>query len=485
MNKKCLGIFYSQDELSAILIEKNGTSYSILHSQSVQLEAHSDQDKPESDADDHRLQDIALDKGLASIAASVIDDKGRLPDTALALASDQYHIMDYHSAFENTKQIDETLRFDIEEEFLENTEETCICFDKKPTSEQGSDIAIYATNREQLSKLTNSFDLAGLDCLIVKPDIVAWSNYLAKQEVVGSGDNYLVLGRCANILYFIIMDANHQVVSSRSLMCPVRIPAEQYRSECQRFIVTLPEKFRPQKIYYHSHDIDVDELKKAVSALGMTIEPLQEEDMKNAIAMGVAISWIESESLDDFRADGLPPRSLMAKKQKAFIGLSASVSLLFLMVILLTGWYGARHEGNIDWVTKRYREIFKELRPNDRVPRSEKNIKSVIASMRNSLSKKSSMNSGNGLAKSASPTFQKILGVLVELPEKDLLIEKLQVSDNTAILSGSVADIGGKVELDKIIEKYDLNIDKWDVSFSENRRSFNISMQTNQEKTRK
>ena len=234
----CLGIHYSPEALRAVVVEKRGGGgYRPGESWRIAAEGGAGADH---------------DEQLVARAAAQMGEAGRNPAVAVALGGRLYQTELHHSEFEERKQLDQTLRYDVEEDFMMDLEETAFCYQVRPGSGAGTDVLVYTTAREPLAALLERFDEAGLDALAVEPDLAAWVRYLA-----GAGDVELrgptaALGWAEGVLYLLLVDGDYGPIMARSYVCP---GAEQaggmLGTEMKRTLALLSKEERPGRILYH------------------------------------------------------------------------------------------------------------------------------------------------------------------------------------------------------------------------------------------
>ncbi|MCK4628416.1 MAG: hypothetical protein KAT56_05395, partial [Sedimentisphaerales bacterium] len=276
---------------------------------------------------------------------------------------------------------------------------------------------------------------------------------LKKQEELPPGMPVTVLGRAADTLYILILDKDHQPVLTRSEPCvSAEMADELLRCELPRSLAQLSEDQQPKHLLYHADGLNIKNIKELAGS-DLEYRGVQEPDMAAACAAGVGIGWLSQEDRSDFRADGLPPRTLVVMKRRGLYGLSAVLSLLLLVWILLMNLHGQNYQSQESAALIEIKDAYGQVYPGQKPPRNPSQIPSRIRRRMTEVEDKYSTLTVKTLPDSASSTLMLVFGVLNELGEEfDLGIENLSVYANASTFVGSVANMKDLELLCKAIE---------------------------------
>lgn len=480
----CLGIHYREQAFTVARVEKKGDRYETTFLQDIPIDVSSETDDDNENGSNQTRALESLHRSLTTLAGDpLVSSVTHLP-VVLALDGSLYHTQAHHSDFADPKQIEQTLRFDIEEDALLDSEAVFLCYQKLPTTGAGSDILVFSTPRDTVEQLASGFEQNQLDSLAMVPDVVGWLHYLTHREQLPPDESALVLGRSRDNLYLLITDQRHQPLQLRCFSCPgeedlVRLVT----SEVRRTLALLPGDTCPTQLLLHREGLPESFIKLLARDLDMPIGQLEETNILRAFAEGVALGWLNRQTTADFRSDGFLPRTLEKVQKKAWLSLSAMTTALFLVLLMVLNLHSSQHEQCITDANNEMLAVFQETYPNEKPPPFEKIRKSLSARLKN-LKENNQVPSSQKLAESAGSTFYLLLESLDSLPPKfDLALDTVRVGNNTVDLSGTVANIEDQVKLDEAFNQNDrFIIDKWSLNIaSTNRRTFNMSLRIKQD----
>ncbi len=510
--KRCLGVHYTETQITAVLVEQEGTEYRFGRAQKLSVyETSTNNAETESPPATNESADSG--PGNADSANTGPNDSGqselieqlkqllnleneKAPPMVLSLNGRLYQSQPYHSQFSDKHQFDQTLRYDIEEEFAADADLLALCYQQKPAAEAGTDLLVHTIPRARLEEILNRFEQVGLDALTAEPDVVSWLHYLKKQEELPPGMPVTVLGRAADTLYILILDKDHQPVLTRSEPCvSAEMADELLRCELPRSLAQLSEDQQPKHLLYHADGLNIKNIKELAGS-DLEYRGVQEPDMAAACAAGVGIGWLSQEDRSDFRADGLPPRTLVVMKRRGLYGLSAVLSLLLLVWILLMNLHGQNYQSQESAALIEIKDAYGQVYPGQKPPRNPSQIPSRIRRRMTEVEDKYSTLTVKTLPDSASSTLMLVFGVLNELGEEfDLGIENLSVYANASTFVGSVANMKDLELLCKAIEAKGSQLEIATVNHQKtgsgspkdptNRRTFNVQLRVKKKTQRK
>lgn len=446
----CLGIHYPGAGITAVLLRKDRH-----HAQRTAVYRV-------SCSKDNRQEELA---GLMELLNEQLKADSRTkPPSALALGGSFYQSQFHHSEFSDARQIRQTLRFDVEEDFAANAENLALSFQYVPCPGPGADLIVHTLDREKIQELLPHFDRAGLDALRAEPDIAAWEHYLKDHPDLPGDEPLLAVAWTAGVLYTLVLDQDRQTVLARTYLCSTSAYAHEILAqELKRSLLQLPDNKQPRRLLYHSGSFTRDQINQLQRQFNLNFQPLEEPDAAVAFAAGAALSYFNSKSNADFRTDGLPPRTLVVAQHRALYGLSGAVCALFLALIIVFHAYTGHYLQESADAQQRLEQAYCDTNVGQKPPRGT-NVVRRLRTQLNRLRSESRSRTSRMLPGSASHTLTLILQALDTLPfDFDLQFKSLTISEDTATIRGSVADLEQRVELDNAIRIHpQLQRGNWD-----------------------
>ncbi|MHA1565362.1 MAG: hypothetical protein ACTSX7_08635 [Alphaproteobacteria bacterium] len=436
-NDKCVGIHYSSTGITAVIAEKHGTAAEVLERVTVPVETGASTE-PEVPA-------------LAQLADQLRRHEEKMPPAALAVAGAFYQSQFHHSEFAEAKQLAQTLRFDVEEEFMIEAESAAICYQRLPTAGAGSELIVHIANREHMAGLLPHFDEAGLDALLSQPDLAAWLTYLKHQEQLPADEPILLLAWVAGTVYLLILDRERQPVLARSYHCDSAEHAQATLvCELLRSLALLSPDQKPTAIFYHADGFSDEQIEQVSQATKLTCRPLSEPKAAEAFALGAALAWFDEDTTADFRGDRLPPRSLITAKRKGLFGLSGAICVLLLVMVIVLKAHQGRYESTGKEAQEAAVVAWKQTNPAQR-RRSTQTYSSLLKRRLNELKARSRTQATQSLPTSTGHILMLLLQQLDTLPADFALRIKavnINVKAGTATLTGSVPALE---DMDKLV----------------------------------
>ena len=475
----CLGIHYSGLGVTAVLVVR----------QKGRLSA---QQAYRHDADCHnstmgQLDDESAPAAIDGLAADVGRDHVRKPPVALAVGGRLYQSELHHSEFKEDKQLAQTLQFDIEEGFMEDSETMVLSYQRRPSEESGSDLIVHVARRDEVEPLFSCLERHGLDALTAEPDLAAWLHYLRKDDALQVGEINVVVAWADGELYTLILNAACEPILARSLVCPEATQAgAAIARELPRTLALLGSEQQPQRILYHADGIDPAGIESLARRLQCATGQLSEPDARKAFAAGAAMGWLEGQSVTDFRADGLEPRTLVHARSKAMYGLSGAAAGLLLVLIVILHAHAARYAGVYKGADENMMTAWKMTHPGQPPIARRSQIKVSMAALKQQVLNSNQGQSASLLPDSAGSTLMLLLQTLDKLPtEFDLQIKSITAGADYIRLAGSVPDLRDRAEIDAVIaDTPELAVTNSDFtqittgsrSNGDKRRTFNMSL---------
>lgn len=475
-NNICLGIYYHRDGLTAAPVIKEGQAFRLGSSLKWASVVEG--------AEEGELSTIER------LSVQLQQEQLKLPRVALALSGQFYQVQFHHSKFAESSQLDQTLRFDIEEAVAGEAESLLLCYQHRRSGGAGSDLLVYTAEKGPMVELLGEFERAHLDALVAEPDLAAWVHFLKHESALPAGEGAMVLGCAFDSICLLAVDGQHKPVLARSFLRPrngAKSQLELLGCELRRSLSLLHEDQQPQRLFYHSDGFVKSQIEGLSRESGLACEQLAESDASRAFAAGAALGWLADEERTDFRADGMEPHTLKEERRKGWFGFSASISFLLLSLVIVLCGHLSNYEGQSEKAGADMLAAWQQTHPGQKPLRSVAQIPSKMRAQLKELRRQSAQQSGPVLPDSASHTLLLLLRALEKLPKGfDLEIDSLRFSADSLIFSGSVRNLGQLEEFVKAISSSEsrLEIVNWDFRHSgsgsasdpSNRREFNIPL---------
>jgi hypothetical protein len=482
--KSCLGIHYTNTEITVTFVEKQGSQMRITPPWQISAENVGQKDATE------------ISPLISELAMDLNQRYKPVPPVAIALAGNFYQSQFHHSQFENAHQLEQTLHYDIEEEFAIDAESIALCYQNSPHEESGSNLIIHTVARNKLTPLLNQFDKAGMDAMAAEPDIAAWQSFLRFSGELPTDRGCVVLGHSGETVYILILDKNQKPLLTRTFPTPAQ--AELYqtlRCELARNLASLNEQQTPACLLYHSQGIDSTEIGNLAREMDLRCQKLTEPSVINACAVGVAVGFLDKRIDADFRNDNLQPRTVTVAYRKSLYRLSLAVCVLLLAWIvsmavsahryskiktqaeedIRKAWVKALHNEDYPVEQKDVQEMlglkekqkatdaaliqeWKKKYPDQDYPVNKVKIKRMLTDRKQETYTKYHHSAAAAASSdSTTHTLLLMLNVINKIPEEiDLRIENLNLTPKGIdAFSGTVSNLGQLDQLRTIVEAPD------------------------------
>ncbi len=400
-------------------------------------------------------------------------------ELSLTLSGRYYQNQFHHSEFSDEKQLRQTIRFDVEDEFTVDVDSLALCYQRLPMGESaGSDLILYTVERDWLEPLLSELDAGGCDALTAWPDIAAWLSYLQKTEQLVPGESVLVTAYCYGVLYILLLDAEQKPILARSVVCSAGQDLSALLiAEVQRSVDMLVDDQQPGRMLYHGSGFTSDQIGTIRQATSLQCEPLKDDDAAVAFAAGAAMSNLSGHPAVDFREDGMRPRSLTESRGRAWYGLAAAVTLLMLTLLGVMKIHTTRYLGAKAAADEQIRKAYVEVM--GKKPGPSASIVKHIRTEYKELRAKTRAKVDRSIPDSASHTMTLVMGALANLGEDfDLDVQSLRLKAENVMLSGSFANMASQIKFDNAVNEVEqLKVERWDfVDTEESRQNFNTTI---------
>jgi len=459
-----LGIHYTDSNATVVWVQKQDKHFSIAPVAAVTAGT--------ADNQPGRRESSGPAESLSMIEQLALQVKQQAPahvPVVLSMSGDLYQSQLHHSQFEQPRQIQQTLRYDIEDEFAIDVESVAFCCQTIPSDSAGTDLMVFTCNRDILQPLLNQFERADLDALVAQPDVQSWLHFLHHQAHLPADQSCVVLAWANDTIYMLFLDRQHQMILQRSFPAPPDQVAELLRVEWKRCLFSLSDSQAPTHLAFHPQGLDQKLIESLAQQCDLQCHPLPALDFATdatdacpVFAAGAAIGYLNLEHSVDFRLDNLPSKTLTRTRHRAVYALVASACAFMLAWIIVLNTYAQKYQSMTRQTDSDIRKAWEIAHADIPFPIETKNlkqshlekIKRMIRQRQDNVFRMYRPQSGRTAPDSAGNTFQLILETLNQLPDDfDLKINSLGVNpEKVYTFSGSVRNLQSFEILRNIIQ---------------------------------
>ncbi len=426
-SNRCLGIYIAPGRITAVAVDKSGSQWNSAGVVTVS----------DSDLSDERQGDIT---SLIELLADRVTGKfPNVSQVAITLDSSYYQSQSYISQFDDLRQIRQTIRFDIEEEFAIDAEGVTIAYLPVPTDKPGTRLMVYTGDTFRLLELFGSLETAGLDALAAEPEIESWRHWLDQNREKGN-ETSITLACLNDGMYMIVQDQTGNPVVMRSFPLPRQSDfVEMAAAEIRRSIMTMDDM--PRLIYYHSTELDNSAMQDLAARLSMTARPVTSPPMNEVFALGVGIGMLDKQIAADFRQDNLPSRTAQRSQNRSMWSATAAVCTFLLVWIGVVFFHGRQYQSFAQMAGKDIDTAWRKSVPNQEIPK--RNIDKILEGELTKLRRQFRGQEVEYISDSAGQTLMNMLLFLNQISDDiGLQIEKVSVNpEGVYAFSGSIKDL--------------------------------------------
>jgi hypothetical protein len=286
----------------------------------------------------------------------------KFSDVAVALDCSMFMQHNVHSKFNDPKQIAATIRFDAEEVLGMDITDLAIAFKVTSSSQDGSSLTVFTTQKKQLSDILISLQSNNIDPVTIEPDVNCLSRFILHNVSLPPDLHSLFCVLSDSSGYFIAFAESQEIPAMRTFL--VR-PSQERNELLAREVPTttaLVESDKPinsVKVFDSTGSIDYQQLGKRLGIEAGSVDlvaaaaagPGALADCANpvgfVIAYGAALSHLEKAQSVNFRSDFMPYEGKKVRLQKAM-----KISSVCVVVLTLTA--GVYFQLQL-WQQNRYR----------------------------------------------------------------------------------------------------------------------------------
>jgi len=269
-------------------------------------------------------------------------------DSEVAVALDCAMFMQHniHSEFTDLKQIAQVIRFDTEEALAMDITDLAIAFKIISSNQNGSELAVFTTQRKELSDIIISLQSNNIDPITIEPDVNCLSRFISQNISLPQDLRSLFCLLSSSSGYFVALAKSQEILAGRTfLVSPTQDRDEMLAREVPltAALVGTDEPINCIKVFDSTGSVNHQQLGEklgietgsvdlAAAATAPQILADCAEPVDFAIAYGAALSHLEKARSVNFRSDFMPYQGKKVRLQKAIKFLSVSISVLTLAV---------------------------------------------------------------------------------------------------------------------------------------------------------
>ena len=444
--KSCLGIHYTEDCITAVLVRNDDGAYKLGDALKLEL-------------DNGEEGGTTL---IEQLKQAINHGQEKPGGVALSLGGRFYQSLSHHSRFSDTRLLNQTLRYDIEEEFAGDADSIALCYQIRSGKETGSDLLVHTTDRKRLSNILSEFEQADLDAFVAEPDIASWIHYLRNEGELSQREPVVAVAWSGQTLYILALDSQCRPVLTRSMPCASGAEAaDLLNSEFLRSLAFLSDSDQPRSLLYHPDQLEDKLITSLAAGYKLQVCKLRQTDLSSACAAGVAIGRLGQEVQADFRGDGLLPASLLRARRKALYVAAAALSFFLFMWIILMNLYSGNYQEIKSLAVDDMIAGYKTAYPGEKPPRNLLQIPRRTRLRLRDVEEKYRGKSIKTLHDSASNTLVLFFEALNKLPEEfDLSIDIISANaEAVSTFDGSVPRMKQLEELRNAIAENDTQLE--------------------------
>ena len=358
-----LGIYLSKDKALAAVVSTAG-QLKVLECFSVAMQANAEQDCPSL---------------AAQISAELSSRGAEFESVSIAIDCTLYTQHDVHSSFNDYRQIEKTIKFDVEEVIGDDANKMAITFSIVKSEDNGSIVTVFSSPKRELTTILKDFQSHGLDPEVIEPDIVAFARAVSNEMKDDSEHSPVFVAFNDKICYNALINSPHSTPVVRSFLYAdssdkAKLLNSQLRLTLARESISVPA----DTICVFGDDIDREKLAQISGLLVPEPKDMLKEsstlfdsttttDISTAIAAGSSMAYI-AKRVVDFRADFAP---YQGKKRIAEISLRvlALAVSIFLAVFALTHTLNIiRIKGDIAKIETRTQQEYESAMKGAKMP---------------------------------------------------------------------------------------------------------------------
>jgi len=475
--KNYLGIYLSKDKASVVCLGVEGGNHNLLGCFSVSVEEQEEQ-KPQELS---RL-----------IAGGCADRELKFSEVAVALDCAMFMQHNVQSEFSDPKQITATIRFDAEEALAMDITDLAIAFKITSSDQTGSELAVFTTQRKQLSDIILSLQSNNIDPITIEPDVNCLSRFIL-QNIPPPQDSHSLFGILSSSSgYFIAFAKSQETLALRTfLVSPKQDRGELLAREVPiaSALAGTDKSINYIKVFDSIGSVNCQQLSEKVGIETSLIDPVkaaatQPEVLADcagpvdfAIAYGAALSHLEKDRSANFRNDFMPYQGKKVRLQKALKFLSLSMIVLMLAVGLYFQLQLMQKNKYRNRLRKKFEKEYSAVMFGKKAPPKTSPVKKLAGELRRIKDLKSGQLSITG----EEPISAKLTRVLEAFNkcagQTNLNIDSISITSKNVSIAGDTSSRRNTLKLFEAIKKENLEILQQQLNAKGGRDNFSITVE--------
>lgn len=488
-----LGIYLARNSATVVVLHARHQTPTILTSFTVT----SAPDKQTSPPDDDDVQQSSI-----PLPARIIQDLNErnivFTDAFIALDCSQFSQHRLHSEFTDSKQIAQTIKFDVEAVAATDAAELAVTFRITSTDQSGSDLAAFTGNRKLLEEILADLQQNNIDPITIEPDIICLVRFLLLNlpESDRSSTLYVIISR--NCCYIVNLSQENQIRIVRSFLVTrsqnkTDLLATQIPITIASNLNSVSEETTIDSLVIASdcQDIDYEALSERI---GLTIQQIDltqiaavdpvvmadcDSNTNFAIATGAALADVSKNIRTDFREDFSPYLGKKLLIQKSLRLLVVSLTILMFAVAGFFQIKASQKNGYTAQLKQKMEKDYSAVMFGKKPPNTRESIASILGRRRKELEQKGA---GASFAddKSVPAKLTYVLQAFNSVPKNvKLNINNITVSSKNVRITGNTNSRSGTMKLRDAIKKHEkLKLDSESVKDSGGQSSFTINVKS-------
>ena len=333
-----LGIYLKNNSAQVVLITHKGHTYSVLDSFVVSL-----------------LDNEQNEKTIGQLIAEGISAKNfDYEYVAATIDSSEFTQYNIRSEFIDTKQIEQTYRFDAEEQMATDAFEQVMSYTVTDQNESGSKVTVFSALKNRLSSILKDLQSNGIDPVMIEPDAICLSRAISSKTECSDKAIYTIISD--EEFYVSVISEARKYVYVRSFM----LDGQNNKSKLigKNISLTLsamPVEWNVESVYYQSC-FDPEEFSYLESKFSGGLKAVEgvskPDEVSLTIAAGAAMSGFDRSFKADFRREFSPFKGATEAIRKTLRIASICVTI----VLLALSFYVYNQMGQVKGKTSQLNE---------------------------------------------------------------------------------------------------------------------------------
>jgi hypothetical protein len=398
---------------------------------------------------------------------------------------------DLHSEFKEIRQIDATIHFDAEEALANDVSEVSIAYEVVSKDKTGSELAVFTSKKEVLSRLIYALQGRGIDPVIIEPDINSLVHYLTAAQIAEdeSKSFYALLSKQNG--YFLTSIGEDKKFFRRTFLAKGRDDRGKLLARelsLTSAMISGGQGVQSYKAFDSIEKVDCESLEGVLGRPVSLFDPAEhaggqesltdcEDAVEFAIAYGAALACTAKSGIINFRRDYMPYMGKRLRLQKTikFLGVAATILMIGI------GVYGHLELMNRKKPYDADRKIFEEDYTAVMMGKAfPKNFVMANYNLRKELNRITNVKEGREGPSGSKSIAAKLTMVLAAFNKSakrtNLQIDKVSVTGKTISVTGRTSSRPNTLFLRSSLEESGLNVESESIQVTPAGDEFKLSI---------